>query len=122
MGHIFESIANQHLKFIPNVHQHLSSVGAGGIIINPGVNTTIKYACGLGTMSNTEAEAFSLFKGIRLALSTKIQRITICRDYMMVIRDIFNNNMVVGNIYTSVISQILALLNNFEDYSLFHIK
>lgn len=73
-------------------------------------------------MTNNEAETYALFEGIRLAFSIGVQKITIRGDSMMVIRVIVHKNIVEGNIYFGVISRILALLKNFEEYSFFHIK
>jgi ribonuclease HI len=92
------------------------------VIKNTGGHTTINYVWGLGIMTNNEAKDSDLFKGISLALSTEIQRITICKDSMMIIKDIVNKNIIGGNIYIGVMSQILSLLKKFEDYSLYHIK
>jgi ribonuclease HI len=41
----------------------------GGVICNPGGSIVISYAWGLGTHTNNEAKPFSLYAGIKLALS-----------------------------------------------------
>jgi ribonuclease HI len=73
-------------------------------------------------MTNNEAEAYALFEGIRLAQSMGIQSLIICGDSMMVIRVIIKGYIVGGNVYSGVMSQSLALLKNFDECSLYHIK
>jgi ribonuclease HI len=66
----------------------------------------------LGTMSNNEVEAYALYEGIMLDQSMGIEKLTICGDSMMVIREIIQESIVGGNVYTSVMSRSLTLLKN----------
>jgi ribonuclease HI len=56
-----------------------------GGICNIGGHLVTCYAWGLGTMSNNELEACTLFEGIRLKKSMGIRKLTIVGDSMMVI-------------------------------------
>jgi ribonuclease HI len=59
------------------------------MICNPEGHIIINYAWGLGSMTNNEVVAYSLFEGIILAHSIGVQKITINGDSMMVIRAFF---------------------------------
>jgi ribonuclease HI len=80
------------------------------------------YAWGLGSVSNNIVEAYALWAGLRLAKDMGILKLSILGDSMLVIRALIKRNIVGNNIFIGIMSHTLALLSEFEEYSLYHIK
>jgi ribonuclease HI len=70
----------------------------------------------------TLIEAYALWEGIKFAKAMGIRKLTILGDSMLVIRAIIKQNIIGNNIFIGVISHSLALLVEFENYNVFHIK
>lgn len=62
--------------------------GAGGATVNLEEKTEIKYAWGLGIVTNNQAEALSLWRGLDISLANGIKILSIVDDCMMIIKKI----------------------------------
>jgi hypothetical protein len=82
----------------------------GGIIRQSGGLVILKYAWGLRTMTNNEAEAYTLYEGIRHATLKGIRQIIICGDSMILIRAIIKQNIAGSNIYRVFSQESRSLL------------
>jgi len=83
----------------------------GGTICGHGGNPLIQYSWGLGNVTNNIVEAYALWQGINLAKASGFWKITIFRDYMIVIRSLINQSSLESKSLPRVISHIISILS-----------
>lgn len=94
----------------------------GGIIRNPKGNLVTSYAWGLGNVSNNTVEAYVLWEDIEIAREMRIHKLVIFGNSMLVIRAIIKRSIVENNVFIGIIPRSLALLAEFEEVAIYHIK
>jgi ribonuclease HI len=79
--------------------------GAGGSLLDPGGNTLVSYAWGLGRVSNNIVESYALYKGICIARERNITNIEMFGDSMMVVQAITKKKQFGSNIFNNIVSK-----------------
>ena len=64
--------------------------GVGGILVDPGGQVEQRFAWGLGSRTNNEAEWMALLQGLQLIRDKKLRKVLIFRDSRHVIYKLIN--------------------------------
>ena len=68
----------------------LGAAGAGGILVDPGGQVEHRFAWGLGSRTNNEAEWLALLQGLQLIWTKKLQKVLVFGDSRHVIYKMIN--------------------------------
>jgi len=73
-----------------NISNDLGVAGAGGILVDPGGQVEHRFAWGLGSRTNNEAEWLALLQGLQLIWTKKLQKVLVFGDSRHVIYKMIN--------------------------------
>eukprot|EP00253_Pinus_taeda_P010228 PITA_10228 len=95
--------------------------GSGGVLLNPGGFTEMRFHSGLGIETNNRAEALALWQGLNLAINRNILSLFVFGDSRLIIQDLLFPKTPHQVHLAPIIKKIRLLLPKFNKIAFFHI-
>ena len=93
----------------------------GGVILDPGGETILSFAWGLGHDSNNRVEALALWKGLKLSLSLNITALVVFGDSWIIIQAANSNRRPAQGHLSTILKKVKLMQTEFQKISFFHI-
>eukprot|EP00253_Pinus_taeda_P022364 PITA_22364 len=98
------------------------NAGSGGVLLNPGGFTEMRFHWGLGIETNNRAEALALWQGLNLAINRNILSLSVFGDSRLIIQALLFPKTSHQVHLASIIKNIRLLLPKFNKIAFFHIR
>eukprot|EP00253_Pinus_taeda_P015908 PITA_15908 len=95
--------------------------GSGGVLLNPGGFTEMRFHWGLGIETNNRAEALALWQGLNLAINKNILSLNVFGDSRLIIQALLFPKTPHQVHLASIIKKIRLLLPKFNKIAFYHI-
>ena len=95
--------------------------GSGGVLLNPGGFTEMRFHSGLGIETNNRAEALALWQGLNLAINRNILSLSVFGDSRLIIQALLFPKTPHQVHLAPIIKKIRLLLPKFNKIAFFHI-
>ena len=95
--------------------------GAGGVIKNSVGEIEHRFAWGLGHNTSIQAEAISLFQGLKQVKELGIKEVNVIGDSQSIIKAIVDNSPPKDLRLARLVSRIKSLIKSFQSINFFHV-
>lgn len=99
--------------------------GAREVLLNLEEKTELKFAWVLSNATNNQAEALSLWQGLKISVSKGIRNLIIAGDTLVIIQkclSLAKHENLIESKTSPILIRIMYLLKKIENYKIFHVK
>lgn len=108
---------NQFILFFDGASKGNPGVaGAGWILFDPGGNSELYFAWGIGVATNNEAEALAALQGLQLVLSHGVKKALVVGDSSIIIRFLMQLSIPQNIGLIRLVQRSLDLVKRFERF------